>query len=278
MEAWMGVHGSVEVVEQSKARGAAVRENLARTRGVLAGIRQSLDTSEHPTNGGAEGLPPLSPRRQYPRYPIQIPFVCTAKTPQRTRTTIGWTRNLGEGGACIELSEVLPPDTPVWIRMRSDQGTVEMGGKVVWSENGKARGESSIHGLSFTESSPAQQQALEGLIRSRGVIRPSRVRLPFEVPVTCRAVNGPAVPLPGWTRDVSRGGLMLRLPRELSPGTELRVTLHTDPQPISVDGVIAWVAPPEGRTPGGPVRHGFRFTRPHWSAAAALGRLLADPR
>jgi Tfp pilus assembly protein PilZ len=274
----MGVHGSLEVVEHSKARGTAVRENLARARGVLAGIRQSLDAYEPPGDCEAEGLPALSPRRQHPRYPIQIPFVCTAKTPQRTRTTIGWTRNLGEGGACIELSESLPTDTPVWIRMRSDQGTVEMGGKVVWSENGKARGESSIHGLSFTESSPAQRQALEDLIRSRGMIRPSRVRLPFKVPVTCRAVKGPAVSLPGWTRDVSRGGLMLRLPRELALGTELRVTLHTEPQPIIFDGVIAWVAPLEGRTPGGPVRHGFRFTRPNWSASAALGRLLADPR
>jgi len=274
----MNGHGSLQVVEHSRARGAAVRENLARTRGVLAGIRQSLDAHESPTNGGAEALPPLSPPRQHPRYPIQVPFVCTAKTPERTRTTIGWTRNLGEGGACIELTEPLPPDTPVWIRMRSDQGTVEMGGKVVWAENGTSPGESNIHGLSFTESSPAQRKALEDLIMSRGMIRPSRVRLPFKVAVTCRPVKGPAVPLPGWTRDVSRGGLMLRLPRELSTGTELRVTLHTEPQPITFDGVIAWVAPPEGRTPGGPVRHGFRFTRPNWSASAALGRLLADPR
>lgn len=274
----MSPDASLQVAEHSRSRGTAVRENLARARDVLSGIRQSLDAHEPPGGSVPQALPPLPPRRQHPRYPIQIPFVCTAKTPQRTRTTIGWTRNIGEGGACIEMAEPLALDTPVWIRMRSDQGTVEMGGKVVWSENGKSQGESSAHGLSFTEGSPAQRQALEDLINSRGVIRPSRVRLPFEVPVTCRPVNGPAVPLPGWTRDVSRGGLMLRLPRELSPGTELRVTLHTEPQPINFDGVIAWVAPPEGRTPGGPVRHGFRFTRTNWSASAALGHLLADPR
>ncbi len=83
----------------------------------------------------------------------------------------------------LALLEPLAPDTPVWIRMRSDQGTFEMGGKAVWSENGKPQGEASLHGLCFTESSPAQRQALEDLINARGLIRPSRVRLPFEVPL-----------------------------------------------------------------------------------------------
>jgi len=274
----MGANGSGLPVEQSPVRNAAIQENLAKVRGVLTGIRKSLNPPELPTKDGEGGMPPLAPRRQYPRYPIQIPFVCTAKTTQRPRTIVGWTRNLAEGGACIELSEPMPPDTPVWIRMRSDQGTVEMAGKVVWSENGKPKGDRAIHGLRFTEGSPANRQALEILIMSRGVVRPSRVRLPFEVPLSCQNVKGPALPLPGWTWNVSRGGLMLRLPREVSPGTELRVILYTQPQPLTVDGVIAWVAPPESRTPGGPVRHGFRFTRTSWSASATLGRLLADPR
>jgi hypothetical protein len=274
----MGGNGSASPAERSNIRGTAVRENLARARGVLTGIRKSLEPREPATKNNGDGRPPLASRRMHPRYPIQIPFVFAAKTPGRTRTTAGWTRNLGEGGACIELSEVFPPDTPVWIRMRSDRGPVEMGGKVIWSENGKLRGERAVHGLSFTEGSPGNRQELETLIMSRGVVRPSRVRLPLEVPVTCEPVKGPAVPIPGWTWNVSRGGLLLRLRRELSPGTELRLTLHTEPRPLTFDGVIAWVAPLEGRTHGGPIRHGFRFTRTNWSASAVLGRLLADPR
>jgi hypothetical protein len=278
MEASMGMNDSASLGEFHEVRGTVVRENLARTRGVLTGIRKSLEPSGVTTTTQGSGVPPTAPRRRHPRYPIQIPFVCAAKTPGRTRTTVGWTRNLGEGGACIELSDSFPPDTPIWIRMRSDRGLVEMGGKVIWSENGKGRGEHAVHGLSFTEGSPGNRQELETLIMSRGMVRPSRVRLPFEVPVTCQPIKGPAVPIPGWTRDVSRGGLMLRLARELSPGTELRLTLHTEPRTLTFDGVIAWVAPREGRIPGGPIRHGFRFTRTNWSASAALGRLLADPR
>jgi hypothetical protein len=55
----------------------------------------------------------------------------------------------------------------------------------------------------------------------------------------------------------------------------MEVTVHTPSGPITVVGAVVWVAPPEGRAPGGPIPHGVRFTQPTWSTSLALGHLLA---
>ena len=70
---------------------------------------------------------------------------------------------------------------------------------------------------------------------------------------------------------------MLRLPRVLPPETALDLTLDTSEGALTAEGAIVWVVPPVGRTPGGPIRHGLRFTAIEWSTLLALARVLAEP-
>ena len=83
--------------------------------------------------------------------------------------------------------------------------------------------------------------------------------------------------LPGRTRDVSRGGLLLRLPHPLPPETTLSLTLHTSHGPLGAEGTVVWVAPPEMRSPGGSVPHGVRFTAFPWPSLLALGLSFIEP-
>jgi hypothetical protein len=81
----------------------------------------------------------------------------------------------------------------------------------------------------------------------------------------------------GRTGNGSRGGLLLRLSRVLPLGTRLELTLHPPDGPISAEGEIVWVEPPEGRSRDKPARHGLRFTALGWSRSLSLALLLAEP-
>jgi hypothetical protein len=217
-----------------------------------------------------------SPRRQHPRYPIQIPFLHKAKTAAPAKAGVGWTRNVSQGGVCVELAEPLRPAMPLWVRLQSEEGPIDMEAQVTWAaEHGIPKG-GILHGVAFTHIAPYHHSALQNMIHSKGLIRPTKVRLPFDVSVTCwpKGQKGPA--LQGRTRDISRGGLLLRLPEVVPAETVMQVTVHTTPGPLTVEGAVAWVAPPEGRAPGGPIRHGLRFTRPTWSTSLAFGSLLVE--
>jgi len=216
------------------------------------------------------------PQRLHLRYPIQIPFLHKAKTAAPAKAGVGWTRNVSEGGVCVELAEPLRPEMPLWVRLQTEEGPIDMEAQVTWAaEQGIPRG-GILHGVVFTHIGPYHHSALQSMIHSKGLIRPTKVRLPFDVSVTCRpkGQNGP--PIQGRTRDISRGGLLLRLPEVVPPETVMQVTVHTSPGPLTVEGAVVWVAPPEGRAPGGPIRHGLRFTRPTWSTSLAFGSLLVE--
>jgi hypothetical protein len=215
--------------------------------------------------------------RSSPRYAIQIPFLHKPRSAASTRAGVGWTCNLSEGGACVELAEPLRPHMPLWGRLQTDGGLIEMQAKVAWARNPGSPEGGILHGVTFTQITPDQLSALQTLILSKGLVRHPRVRLPLEAPVTCWRRGESGSPLFGGTRDVSRGGLLLRLPQVVPPETRLDVTLHHPSWLLMVEGAIVWVAPPEGRTPGGPIRHGFRFTQPTWSTSLALGLLLTEP-
>jgi hypothetical protein len=221
-------------------------------------------------------MPDESPRRLHRRYPIQIPFLHKVKSPAPAKAGVGWTRNLSEGGACVELAESLRPQMPLWVRLQTEDGPIDMEAQVTWTgDRGIPKG-GILHGVTFMETPADQLSALQTLLLSKGLMRPPKVRLPFDVPVTCRAKGRDAPPLQGRTRDISRGGLLLRLPQVVAPETLMEVTVHTLPGPLTVEGEVAWVAPPEGRAPGGPIRHGLRFTRPAWSTSLAFGSMLVQ--
>jgi len=190
---------------------------------------------------------------------------------------MGWTRNVSEEGACLELADRLRTKAPVRVRLQTDQGAIELEAQVVWTGEPSTPAGGIPHGVAFIKIAPDQRQALRGLLVPKGPIRHAGVRLPLDLPVTCRRKDQEGPPFQGRTGNISRGGLFLRLPRALRPGTPLEITLRTAEDLLTVQGTIVWVDPPERRNPGGPIRHGFRFTALDQSFCQALGLLLANP-
>ena len=216
-----------------------------------------------------------SVQRRFPRYAIQLPLLYQSAGGGMTRMEAGWTRSIAEGGATLELSGRLPPETPLWIRLQTQSGPIEMEGRIVWVTGRGPEEGGVIHGVAFAQIVPAQLRVLRALLRSLAMVRQAEARLPVDIPVTCRPTP-PSEPqvLQGRTGNLSRGGILLRLPRLLPPNTTLEVTLHTEGGPLIVQGAIAWVEPHELWRPGESIGHGVRFTSPSWTLAMALGSLL----
>jgi hypothetical protein len=190
---------------------------------------------------------------------------------------MGWTHNMGEGGACVELTERLQPQRPIRVRLQTAKGAIELEARVVWSREASSAGGGILHGMAFTQVAPEQLEPLRELFLSEGPMRHAGVRWPLDVSVTCRPQDQTGLPVQGRTGDVGRGGLLLRLPETLPPGTRLEVTLHTPQEPLTVFGEVVWVEAAERQVPGNLIGHGLRFTSLGSSLSSALGLLLAEP-
>ena len=85
-----------------------------------------------------------------------------SKEPAPAKVGVGWTRDVSDGGACLELAELLPPGTPLSVILQTDQGSLGVEGKVVWVESPEARtpGQPIRHGLRFTNLSWAHELTL----------------------------------------------------------------------------------------------------------------------
>lgn len=209
------------------------------------------------------------------RYPIQLPLLYwRRKSGARTRAGAGWTRELGEGGVTAELPERLEAETQLRVRIQTDRGPIEMEAKVAWIGASTLDVEH-CYGLAFTQVSPDQLQALRDLLLPLTMVAHVGMRLAMELPVTCRLKSAGSPLLTGRTSEVSRGGMSLRLPQTVSPGTVLEVTLHSDNGPLSLEGAVVWAQPPDGQPSDALIDHGLRFTSPTWSVSLALGFLLA---
>lgn len=222
-------------------------------------------------------MPEASDRRQFARYLIQLPLLHKAGRPAPLKVGVGWTKNLSVGGACVELAERLQAETPLRTRLQTDQGAIDVEAHVVWAGDPAPTGGGILHGVTFAEIAPEQLQALQALLLSKGEMRQAGVRLPLELSVTCQPKGQAGPPLQGQTGNLSRGGLLLRLPQALAPETVVELTLHTPHGPLTAEGTVVWVQPPDQGTPGEPIRHGVRFTALGWSTTLSLGLVLAEP-
>lgn len=216
-------------------------------------------------------------KRRFPRYRISLPLLHRPKAPTALNVGVGWSRDLSEGGACVELAERLRPQRPVRIQIQTDAGPIKAEARVVWRQDPASAEAGILHGVAFTHIAEDQLQVLRDVIYRKGERGDAGIRLPLEVSVTCQPLGQEEPPIAGWTGDVGRGGLLLRLLTSLAPGTALDLTLHTPHGPLTAQGVVVWVAPPDRRPAEGPVPHGLRFTTLGWSTMLSLGLLLADP-
>jgi hypothetical protein len=229
-------------------------------------------------------MPDGSEQRRFPRYAIQLPLLHAPRTPTPTQTGVGWTHNLSEGGACVELDRRLSAPTRLQVRFQTDCGAIEVETQVVWEveREGGGGGAGSVeggvlHGLAFTPLAPDQLLALRDLLLSQRRERRAGVRLPVDLAVTSQPKGEAGSPLQGRMGDMSRGGLLLRLTQALPPGTVLEVTLLPPSGPVTAEGEVVWVDPPHRQTFGEPIRHGVRFTALGWSTSLSLALLLAEP-
>ncbi len=215
-------------------------------------------------------------QRRFARYPIQIPVVYKPASPGPIRFGVGWTRELSEGGACLELDERVAPQTPLHIRLQTKRGLVEVEAEVEWAKDSREAGGGVLHGLAFTNLQSQEVQAIRDLLLPFKFVPHAGVRHPVEVPVTCQQKGQSGPPVRGQTGDISRVGLLLLLDETLPVRSSLEVTLHTPQGPIRVEGMVVWVDPPDRRMAERPIRHGLRFNSLAWSKSLAIGLLLAE--
>jgi len=213
-----------------------------------------------------------------PRYPIQVPVLHKPKALPPTRAGVGWMRNVGDGGACVELAESLKPGMPVCLHLHTDQGNIETEARVVWAgRDGPGEG-GVLHGFAFTHLAPTHLPILADLLlfKSNRKMRDGGVRLPLNLPVMCQ-LKGSSERVQGWTGNLSRGGLMVCFSRRMPTWTVLRMTLHTPTGPLEEEGLVVWADSLERWGLGAPVPHGLRFTSLRWSNLLTLGLLLLVP-
>lgn len=219
----------------------------------------------------------FAPHRRFARYRIHLPLLHRPKAGAAPIVGVGWTRDLSEGGACVELAERLRPQRPIRIHLQADTGAIEAECRVVWVGDPTPPEAGIRHGVGFTRIAPEELRLLRDVIFRKGERGDAGIRLPLEVSVTCQATGQVGPPVEGRTGDIGRGGLMLHLPTGLAPGVALDITLHTPHGPLTAEGVVVWAGSPERWGEGDSIPHGFRFTTLGWSTMLSLGLLLADP-
>jgi hypothetical protein len=218
-----------------------------------------------------------SMQRRLPRYQIQLPLLYKLSTPTN-KFGVGWTRNLSEGGALVELDDLVPSDTTLHLSLRTDAGAIEIEARVTWAEEPPQFGRDVLHNLAFVQLAPDHLKALRDLLLPLSLVPHAGGRLPLDIPVTCRHKGRPGSAVKGRTGDVDRGGLLLYLTHKIPPGTPLAVTLHTSKGTVVVEGEVVWAQSRDGKKAGELSEHGLRFTSPSWTISLALGLLLTEPR
>jgi hypothetical protein len=216
-------------------------------------------------------------RRKYARYPIVIPALYGLNGADPVMAGAGWTRDLSEGGVCLELPDRLEVSARLQLFLRTDQGGISIEGQVIWAEGPLQTG-GVLHGVVFAQLISGQQRAVQDLLLRKKMVWQAVVRIPLELPVTYQLKSQPRSLHQGQTENISRRGLLLRLPLAYSPGTSLEVALHTPHGHLTAEGMIVRVEPLSAQTPGEPIRHGFHFTDISHATQMALGRVLAEAR
>ena len=120
-------------------------------------------------------------QRRYLRYSIRLPLLHKAQSSGTDRAEMGWTHNVGEGGACVELTERLQPQGSIRVRLQTAKGAIELEAKVVWSREPGSAGGGILHGMAFTQIAPEQLEPLRELFLSKEPVRHAGVRWPLDV-------------------------------------------------------------------------------------------------
>jgi hypothetical protein len=109
-------------------------------------------------------MPELAEKRQVLRSEIKLPVLYRRKTPESVQAGVGWTHNLSDEGACLELSGRLDDKSVIQLLFQTDQGGLAIGAVVIWAAAIRQRGEGILHGVDFPDITPEQRQAIRDLL------------------------------------------------------------------------------------------------------------------
>ncbi len=214
--------------------------------------------------------------REPRRYPLKLAILYQRAGTRSVPLCMGWTRDLSEGGACVDFPERLEAGTVLRLSFGAEHNGLELRAEVIWADTPGSASGSTLHGLAFPALSGAQRQGLQRLLHARGLARRAGGRYAVELAITCQRKGSPAPPLQGQIEDLGLGGLRLRLPQTMDPGTLLALRFTAGPEEVIAEGVVIWVeSPAESRTDE-LIRHGVHFTVLAPGCEATLGLLLAE--
>ena len=218
-------------------------------------------------------MPDAPAQPHAPRYALQLPARCQLKGPVAGSYGVAWTRDLSEGGVCLELPGRVEPTTRLALTIHTYRGAVPAQATVAWA--GSAGGEGRVlHGVTFTQIAPGRQAVLHAMMHQRQTTRQGILRLPLDVPFQCVPKGPPRTPLTGRTGDIGPHGVLLHLHAVLPVGTEVTLTLQASGGPVQVEGVVAWVEPAVRPNPGGMVHHGLRLSSTPGTDWEDLARMM----
>ncbi|HSD52182.1 MAG TPA: PilZ domain-containing protein [Candidatus Methylomirabilis sp.] len=214
--------------------------------------------------------------RRFTRYQMALPLRYRGVDPPAAAVPAGWTRDLGSGGACIELDERIPAQGVLRLRFQTEEGTIESDARVIWDRQPPLPESGCLHGVAFTQLAPDQLASLRTLLLAQKPWLPARGRLPANLLVVCRPTRPARPPLRGQIGNLSRGGFSLLLPKILLPCTTLEVFAPTPTGTLMLTGAIAWVDRSANEAFGRPIWHGVRLTARDWPTALTLARFLTE--
>ena len=215
--------------------------------------------------------------RRVERHAVQFPIRCVPANTELAPSHAGWTCNLSEAGAALELNERFPVATRLQVWLFTERSSLIVEGQVVWEAPASKETGGVLHGVAFTSLAAEQVEGLRRLAPPEREKRRAGPRLVLQHPITCQLQGGHAETVTGETENVSRGGLLLRLALALPSGSPIAFSLSSPQGAITGAGEIHWVDPPRENAPGRPIRHGIRFTAMGWAHAWALALLVTDP-
>lgn len=214
-------------------------------------------------------------QRRFPRYAIQVPLLFRRLDQMEpAQAGIGWTQDLSEGGACLELRVQLPVGCRLGLVIFANPETIEAEMRVVWVRD--VNQETFLHGVEFLHLTPAYFESLLKALPQEKSLREQAIRLPITLPVYCQEADTP--PLEGWTGNISRTGVMVFLPQRLPYNTKVEITIQAAQGELRLSGQVRWV---EASKDGfGPFRQGIEFLEgpiePHRLLSLFLGTLTEE--
>jgi PilZ domain-containing protein len=211
-----------------------------------------------------------------PRYQVvlALAYTTTSEGTQIPEAKSGWTRNLSETGACLELPEALAPGTPLSLVLQTEGDRLALAAQVGWVAHPSLPGGRTLHGIFFPRLTTEQRQGLQAVLRREGDWEARVNRIPAALSVQCRIIGAPGEPVSGWTGDLGPEGCSLLLPDRLPVGTRVEVTLVAPRGDFTAEALVVWAEALERGRPGHLTRHGVRFTDPSKLRDLLVGFLL----